>query len=144
MDPRELMLDDMNNGTALGCLFISYFILQIVQDIIYVYQDVPDNEKTGVRSMAVFFEEQMSLILSRLGQMCVALLALTGLLIDAGLVFYVFAVAGTGVWLWLTMWKVDLKDPVSCAWWVRYGGVFVGGIIALGLLGERMIRADRF
>jgi 4-hydroxybenzoate polyprenyltransferase len=109
----ELVLDDTNNGTALGCLFISYVLWQIVHDSICAHQDVLNDEKSGIGSMADRHREKINLILSRPGQMSAAILALTGFLIDAGLVYYVGAAAGTWVWLRFMMRKADLKDPIA-------------------------------
>ena len=145
VDPWDLMNDDAtNNGSALICLLLFCVVWQILHDFLFEQQDVRGEKRTKHTSMIVRQQEPTLVLLWTLGQIVVASPALTGLCMDAEWMYYVAEVGGTGAWLGMMLYKVDLKHRESCFWWSQVGAVAVGGAVALGLFGEYMCRCEGY
>lgn len=71
-----------------------------------------------------------------------ALLAITGVLVKLGPLYYVSAVGGSAASLAATIAMVDLADSRSCGWWFSWGFLFVGGDILSGLAAESIGRSS--
>ena len=121
-------------------LFTANILWTITYDTIYAHQDVKDDVKAGVKSMAVHFADSTKLLAYTLA------VAQTGLLIAAGwqaglsLIYFVVACGGSGIALGLMIGRVDLEEPASCAWFFYRGFWYVGGSIVMGLFGEYFAR----
>ena len=127
------------SSMALLAFGVSYVIWTVTYDTIYAFQDIRDDERAGIKAMTIRHEAHMKPLLFTLSVIQVALLVMTGVFIDATLVFFV-GVANTAILLLRMVWNVDLSDPKSCWWWFKYGSLLVGGSLTLSLHGEYLAR----
>lgn len=119
-----------------ACLYGSCVAWTVVYDMIYAYQDIRDDAKVGIKSIARAQEKNGKAFLSAVAAVQVALLAGAGAAIGAGPVFFVATCGGAASTLGYMIRKVDLKSVDDCWRWFRKGAWFTGGAISLGLLGE--------
>ena len=145
-DPVALWLGQGSQsgvGGALGCFYMANIAWTVIYDTIYAHQDVKDDAKAGVKSMAVRHLYNTKTLLSWLAVVQTSLLLATGMLAEMGSAYFVGS-CGAGVSLATMIWRVDLKRPSECMWWFKHGTWFVGGSITLGLVGEyfTMLRSD--
>jgi 4-hydroxybenzoate polyprenyltransferase len=134
-----LGVDLLSNIPALvsaACLYGSCVAWTIVYDMIYAYQDIRDDAKIGIKSIAQAQEANAKLFLSAVSALQVGLLAAAGMAIGAGPVFYAGTCGGAAATLGYMIWKVDLGNVKDCWAWFNIGAWFTGGAIALGLAGE--------
>ena len=134
-----LGVDVFSNTPALvsaACLYGSCVAWTVVYDMIYAYQDIRDDAKTGIKSVARAQEKNGKAFLSAVAAVQVALLAGAGAAVGAGPVFFVGACGGAASTLGYMIRKVDLKSVADCWRWFKKGAWFTGGAISLGLLGE--------
>ncbi|KAK5134247.1 hypothetical protein LTR08_006790 [Meristemomyces frigidus] len=138
-----LGIDLLSNTPALlsaACLYGSCVAWTIVYDMIYAYQDIRDDAKAGIKSIALAQEANAKAFLTTVSGLQVALLAGAGAASGAGPVFYVGTCGGAAATLGYMVWKVNLGDVVDCWAWFRRGAWFTGGAISLGLGGEYLVR----
>jgi len=122
-------------GGALGCFYVANLLWTIIYDTIYPHQDVVDDAKGGVKSIAVRHQKNTEVLILTLAVMQVSLLLATRILGDSGPLYYI-GTLGAGVSLARMIWRVDSKQPSECMWWFKNGAWFVGASITLGLLGQ--------
>ncbi|CAK1363373.1 unnamed protein product [Cercospora beticola] len=131
------VLSDPTALTAAACLYGSCVAWTIVYDMIYAYQDIRDDAKAGIKSIALAQEKNAKLFLSAVSAVQVGLLAGAGIAIGAGPVYFLGTVAGTAATSAYMIRKVDLNDVKDAAYWFFKGAwKWTGGIITLGLTGE--------
>lgn len=111
----------------------------IFYDTIYAQQDIKDDAKAGVKSMAVRFEGSTKLMLSSVAIGQISCLVAAGFLDGMGSSYFTLTCAGTAVALGTEIWLVDLTVPADCMWWFKSGCWFVGTAMASGVLGEYLI-----
>ena len=128
------------SAAAMACLYTATGTWTIVYEGTYSFQDLTDDLKAGVMSLAVGHHHHAKQLLSAFASLQVMLLAATGLLMGAGQSYYVGVCGGTAVSLTYMLWSVNLTVPEECWWWFRDGHWFAGGSIALGLLAEYLSR----
>ncbi|KAI0443014.1 prenyltransferase [Xylaria telfairii] len=116
------------------CLCLSSVLWTAIYDTIYAFQDVADDEKLGLKSMAVLFRQQAKIVLFVILGCLVSLLATYGHFYGMTGAYYLVGCGGCLSSLGLMIANVDLKNPQSCWWWFRYGFWFAGGSITGGLL----------
>ncbi|KAJ8070661.1 hypothetical protein OCU04_001032 [Sclerotinia nivalis] len=138
VDPLSMGLHSKLSG-ALLAFAISYVVWTVIYDTIYAYQDIQDDERAGIKAVSIKHKAHMKPLLFALSIIQVALLVMTGVLIDATLVLFV-GVASTAVLLLRMAWNVDLGDPRSCWWWFKYGSLLVGGSLTMSFQGEYLAR----
>ena len=119
-----------------GSLFVSIILWTISYDTIYAHQDIQDDVKAGVKSMAVRFAHSTKLLVLVLSILQVSLLISTGLLLNLSPMYFIGSCGGTAIALGSMIVRVDLSKPSSCAWWFHWGFWFVGGSMASGLFGH--------
>ena len=137
VDPTRLMLDgEIPTAAALFCFYLSSAAWTNVYETIYAHQDIQDDEKHGVKSMAVRLKGKVKFVLYLLAVLQVSLLACTGWLIGAGALYFAGSCLGVAVSLGVMIWKVDLRQPNECWWWFSNGTWFVGGSIVFGFLAQ--------
>lgn len=129
---------------AAGCLAASYIIWTIGSDLIYAHQDIQDDRKSGINSMAVHHEEKSKAILAGLGVTQVLLLAAMGLMMQASDVYFLGSCGCTLTALWATFGTVNLRDPQDCSKSFNRGAWLANGAVTTGILAEYMIRAQLF
>lgn len=124
------------------CLFLAIMVWVVIYDTIYAHQDVEDDVKAGIGSLAVRFRHSTKALLSQLLAVMVGVLVACGRISEMGAGYYVLAVGGALTSLGLMIIKVNLKDKASCWWWFGKGFWFAGGSITGGLLAEFLQRVD--
>lgn len=136
VDPISLVVEKATraNATGLFSLYLSCAVWTIIYETIYAHQDILDDEKQGVRSMAVRLKGKVRAVLSLLAVLQTTLLACTGWLINARPLYFAGSCFGVGVSLGVMIWKVDLKQPKECWWWFSNGTWLVGGSIVAGFV----------
>ena len=137
IEPINMVTGDAAAKTyALCCFYLSCALWTNIYETIYAHQDIQDDEKQGVRSMAIRLKGSAKSVLSLLAVSQVALLACSGWLSGAGLSYFTCALLGVATSLGTMIWKVNLREPSECWWWFSNGTWFVGGSIVVGFLAE--------
>ncbi|KAH9992267.1 UbiA-domain-containing protein [Xylariaceae sp. FL0662B] len=121
------------------CLFLACICWTVIYDIIYAHQDVKDDAKIGLKSLAVLLGEETKPALWLVLSGMMPLLIASGLYSGMGLLYYSFIVAGSFLSLSSMIAMVDLDDPANCWWWFRYGFWVTGGSICAGLVLEYVV-----
>lgn len=135
-DPISLAFDERKRviAAALCTLYLCCAICTIIYEIIYARQDVVDDEKQGVRSMAVRLKSRAKGVLSFLAILQTVLLACACWLMGTKLMELAGPCAGVSLSLGVITWKADLKQLDYCWWWFANGVWFVGRNIILAFL----------
>jgi len=123
---------------SIACIFLASILWTVIYDTIYAHQDLRDDLKVGVKSIAVLFRDQTKVLLWLVLGCMIALLCMAGLLEQMGWQYYIIAAGGSALSLGAMIAHVELKDSASCWWWFRYGFWLAGGSIGAGLLSEYM------
>jgi 4-hydroxybenzoate polyprenyltransferase len=135
-----LGVDLLSNTPALlsaACLYSSCVAWTMVYDMIYAYQDIKDDVKVGIKSIARAQEKNAKFFLTAVSAAQVALLAGAGLSIGAGPIYFIGTCGGAAATAAYMIWKVNLKDVKDCGYWFFKGAWrYTGGAITLGLVGE--------
>ncbi|CAD6588930.1 MAG: Para-hydroxybenzoate--polyprenyltransferase, mitochondrial precursor (PHB:polyprenyltransferase) [Alectoria sarmentosa] len=121
-------------------LFAANVLWTMIYDTIYAHQDIEDDVKAGVKSMAVRFADSIKLLVSFLAVVQVLLFAVAGWEAGFGLCYFVGTCVCTSIALAVKITRVNLEEPASCAWWFHHGFWFVGGSVVMGLSGEYLAR----
>ncbi|KAI7001871.1 hypothetical protein KC359_g25 [Hortaea werneckii] len=137
-----LGIDLLSNTPAMvsaACLYGSCVAWTMVYDMIYAYQDIRDDVKAGIKSIALAQEHNAKVFLTSVSALQVGLLAGAGAAIGAGPVFYAGVCGGAAGTLGYMIKTVNLQSVEDCWRWFRKGAWFTGGAISLGLGAEYMI-----
>ncbi|KAL4862871.1 hypothetical protein BDV12DRAFT_178292 [Aspergillus spectabilis] len=124
---------------SISCLFAASTLWTIIYDTIYAHQDIVDDKKAGIKSLAVLYGAQTKPLLWQLLVAKTALLVMCGRLGEMSVVYYLFAVLGSAASLGVMIWKVDLASNSSCWWWFGNGFWLAGGSIVGGLAMELVV-----
>ncbi len=124
---------------AVGCMIISVISWTALNDTIYAFQDLNDDLKAGVKSMAVRHNNHAKLLFGGLATAQILTLLLIGLVAKAAMYYYVGVLIVSGL-LSLVIKDVDLDDPKSCAWWFQTGCHLVGIATVCSFLSEYIVR----
>ena len=134
---------DMNDkSVGLAGLYAVYLVWTIIHDTVYAHQDVRDDAKAGIKSMAVRWLDWTKALLWSLAIVQVLLLWSIGMLMEAGIYYICFAVCGNLAVLPTMILQVNLGDPRDCFRWFQAGSLLIGGCVVAGLLGEYLVRLD--
>ncbi|KAH8590932.1 UbiA prenyltransferase family-domain-containing protein [Bisporella sp. PMI_857] len=112
--------------STLSLLFASVLWV-IIFDTIYAHQDVSDDIKVGVKSMAVMFNKRAKPLLWVLFTCMSCLLVSSGYYGGTGPCYYTLSVGGSIASVGLMIFNVDLEDPASCWKWFS-SGFWVTGV----------------
>lgn len=137
MDPLQLTQREVI--AALGCLYASNVVNPIIYDAVYAHQDLKDDLKVGVKSVAVAWQDYTKPVLCLLSTIEVILLGAAGYLIRMGPLYFSIAVFGTAAVLCTMIWKVNLEIPNSCWLWFERTILLTGATISGGLLAEYLV-----
>lgn len=118
------------------CLFFASILWTVIYDTIYAHQDLKDDLKAGIKSLAVLYQDRTKPLLWCLLSIMASLLVVCGMLRGMGVAYYTLTVGGSSMALGLMILKVELRSSESCWWWFRNGFWFAGGAIVVGLLAE--------
>ncbi|KAK3935417.1 UbiA prenyltransferase family-domain-containing protein [Diplogelasinospora grovesii] len=130
----------LNVDTSATSLLLACILWTAIYDTIYAHQDVKDDTKLGLKSMAVLFRERTKPVLWGLLFCMLGCLVVVGVNSKMGLPYFVISLAGCGMSLGAMIRNVELKDSASCWWWFRYGFWLAGSSMAGGLLSEYIMR----
>ncbi len=119
-----------------GCLYTSAIFWTILYDTVYALQDVKDDPKAGVKSIAVRHEHHVKAVLAVVALAQVFSLVTTGFFAALGPFYFVGTCCGTIVTLGIMVRRLDVESPANCLWWFKYGCWITGGTISSGLIGE--------
>ena len=126
---------------AMGCLYLSNVVNAIIYDAVYAHQDLKDDIKAGVKSVAVAWQSRTKPILCFLSAIEVALLGASGYFFDMGILYFASAVAGTATVLGGMIWTVRLDIPEDCWKWFKWSIWLTGTTLSGGLLAEYLTLA---
>lgn len=138
-----LGIDLVSNQTALisaACLYASNVAWTVLYDMIYAHQDIKDDVKAGIKSIALKHEKETKAVLSGLAVVQLGFLSAMGVTAGLGPAFFAGSVGGAAITLATMIKRVNLKDPKDCWWWFLKGAWFTGGAISLGLAGEYLVK----
>ncbi|PYI03352.1 UbiA prenyltransferase [Aspergillus sclerotiicarbonarius CBS 121057] len=133
-------LRDINRTAATLALGAAEVLWTMIYDTIYAHQDLQDDVRAGVKSMAVRFRHSTKQLCAFLGVLQVVLLALAGVWTQMPPVYFVVGVAGSAVALVVMIVSVDLAVPASCARWFQLGFCYVGGCMNGGFLAAYLVK----
>lgn len=122
------------------CLYFAGNLWTIIFDTIYAHQDIKDDIKAGVKSLAVRLGDKTKLGCAVLSAIQIGLLIICGYLCDLDWPFYLLSCGGTALSLTAMLSIVDLSKPSSCAWWFGPGSRLVGASVVSGLLSHYTLR----
>lgn len=125
---------------AIWCLFAATGTWCIVYEGIYSFQDLRDDLKAGIWSLAVGHRHHAKQFLGTAAAVMVTFLGLVGWLTEAGPIYFLGACVGTALSLGYMVWSVDLETPQDCWWWFYNGHWYVGASVGGGMLGEYLRR----
>ncbi|TAQ90977.1 hypothetical protein B7494_g698 [Chlorociboria aeruginascens] len=117
-------------------LYAACALWTITFDTIYAHQDIQDDIKAGVKSLAVLLGDNTKFACALLSIIQVALLYVTGVYSKFSEVYFLGTVVGTALSLTSMLVLVDLKSPASCAWWFGPGSRLVAFTTTAGLAAE--------
>ena len=122
------------------CLYGAGILWTVTFDTVYAHQDINDDKKAGVKSLAVRLGNHSKQVLGALSCLQVVLLLIAGFHSSLSPIYYVLSCGGAGISLFGMILLARLDSPASCAWWFGPGSRFVGTSVTLGLLGEYLRR----
>jgi 4-hydroxybenzoate polyprenyltransferase len=105
--------------TAMICFYLTNTCWNVVYDTVYAQQDVEDDAKAGVKSMAVRFRNYPKALLWFVASLQVVFLSFTGALQDLSSYYFAFACGGYATSLGYMLLTIDLGKPDECAWWFK-------------------------
>ncbi|CAD6593168.1 MAG: hypothetical protein ASARMPRED_007096 [Alectoria sarmentosa] len=118
------------------CLFLASIIWTMIYDTIYAHQDLKDDLKAGIKSLAVLYRDRTKVLLWQLLALMTILLIVCGWLSKMSVMYYVIVVGGEMISLGSMIARVELTSAESCWWWFGNGFWLTGGSIGGGLLVE--------
>ncbi|KAI1147616.1 UbiA prenyltransferase family-domain-containing protein [Nemania diffusa] len=124
------------NIQAMIAFYLANACWTVVYDTVYAQQDVEDDLKAGVRSIAVKFRGRTRALLWGVSSIVVAMLLASGSLQNFGYGYITVTCGGTMTSLSYMLSTIDFTAPTECAWWFRNGTWFVGSSISGGLILE--------
>lgn len=125
-------------------LFTANILWTMIYDTVYAHQDIRDDIKAGVKSMAIRFADSTKQLAAILAIIQVTLLFVAGRQTGLSPIYFIGTCGGTAVALGSMIVEVDLKEPSSCAWFFHRGFWYVGGSIVMGFAAEYTARLYDF
>lgn len=138
-----LGIDLLSNTPALvsaACLYSSCVAWTLIYDMIYAHQDIRDDVKAGIKSIALAHENNAKAVMNAIAAVQVSLLAGAGFAIGASPVFYLAVCGGAASTLTHMIQVVDLSNVKDCWAWFKRGALLTGGVISAGLGLEYLIQ----
>lgn len=121
------------------CLLGASILWVMLFDTIYAHQDLADDLKVGVKSLAVLFNGYAKPLLWTLFGGMSVLLYLSGVYGGMGLLYFLITVGGCVSSVGAMVAMVDLGDPKSCWDWFSKGFWLTGASITAGLLANYIL-----
>lgn len=136
LNPDWLFYDDPVSRRAMVCLYLSNVVNAMIYDTVYAHQDLEDDLKAGVMTMAIACRGRSKEVLSFLAVVEVILLSYIGTLLEFSMRYWCLAVGGTIVVLETMLTTVQLKDPQCCWKWFKWSIMLTGSALCAGLVSE--------
>lgn len=121
---------------SMCALYASLVAWTVIYDTVYAWQDIRDDAKAGVKSMALRFQHWTRPLLWVCAMIQVSLLVVAGVLAEMGACFLIVACGGTMLSLGTMLQKVKLEEPANCIWWFTNSCWHVGIPVSSGLMLE--------
>jgi 4-hydroxybenzoate polyprenyltransferase len=121
------------------CLIIANTLWTMIYDTIYAHQDLKDDLKAGIKSLAVLYRDRTKTLLWQLLVLMAGFLVAAGWLSGTSMLFHVIAVGGSLASLGVMIQRVELERTESCWWWFGNGFWYAGGAMAAGLAAEYVV-----
>jgi 4-hydroxybenzoate polyprenyltransferase len=141
---------------GLAALFFSQILCVVTYDTIYGFQDVRDDRKSKLKSMAVLLGKSAKTFLTGLAIVNFCLLSYAAVAIHPsrflnmdggsfpavlGIIkeswnYWIFSVLGSCMGWFYVLLNVDLNDPKSCGFWFQQAVVWPGNSILIGLVAQ--------
>ena len=134
------IMDAGAERAGLASLYLVCVVWTVIFDTVYAHQDVRDDKKAGIKSMAVLWLQWSKALLWVLSFAQIGILWSIGIWMEAGGWYHGVAVGGNVAVLLSMVIKLDLDDPLDCPRWFQNGCLLVGVAIAGGLWGEYFAR----
>ncbi|KAK2603999.1 hypothetical protein QQS21_003835 [Conoideocrella luteorostrata] len=125
--------------TSTVCLLLGSVLWVILFDIIYAHQDLADDMKVGVKSLAVLINGYAKPFLWTLVMVMTLLLYYSGVYGEMGPLYFLITVGGCASSVGAMVALVDLKDPASCWMWFANGFWLTGTSIVAGLVANYVV-----
>jgi len=138
-----LGIDLLANTPALvsaACLYGSCIAWTLIYDMIYAYQDIRDDAKVGIKSIALAQQANAKAFLNAVSAVQVGLLVAAGYSVGVGPVYYFLTCGGAAATLEYMIREVKLESVEDCAEWFRKGAWVTGGAITFGLVMEYLVQ----
>ncbi|KAL9621838.1 MAG: hypothetical protein Q9160_003811 [Pyrenula sp. 1 TL-2023] len=119
--------------SVVGSMYLANVINTMIFDAVYAHQDLKDDLKAGVKSVAVAWQGQAKTVLGFLAMIEVGLLELAGVRAGFGWSYTIVTVMGTALVLGTMLRRVDLENPSSCSWWFTHLIWYTGASLIVGL-----------
>jgi len=121
---------------GLTCMFLAECIHENILEMIYAHQDLKDDLKAGISSMAIRFINGPKHALAVFAVMELTFRVATGTLMGFGIWYYAVSCVGSAIVnVWMLV-SVNLADASQCWWWFQAGGMMIGCILSLGSLSQ--------
>ncbi len=101
-------------------------------DTIYAFQDINDDVKIGVKSLAMIVKDKAFVFLWSVYQISLVLLVLAGIGAKMGIAYYIL-LAIAGYQLYWQVATLEIEDPQDCGYKFR-SNIIAGALITLGAL----------
>ncbi|KAJ0120806.1 hypothetical protein J7T55_015541 [Diaporthe amygdali] len=133
----EVLHGDTEKAWALSISIGAFYIAQacwtVIYDTVYAQQDVEDDAKAGVRSIAIRFRGRAKTLLWSLSMVKVVLLVVSGFAAGFGVEYMAVACGGVLASLVYMLVTINLHSSADCAWWFKNGCWFVAASVVGGL-----------
>ncbi|KAK1824390.1 Para-hydroxybenzoate--polyprenyltransferase, mitochondrial precursor (PHB:polyprenyltransferase) [Friedmanniomyces endolithicus] len=134
------LLADTPALISAACLYGSCIAWTLVYDMIYAYQDIRDDPKAGIKSIALAQQANAKTFLMVASAVQVGLLVGAGAWLGVGPVYYFLTCGGAAATLDYMIREVNLESVEDCAEWFRKGAWITGGAISVGLFVEYLVQ----
>jgi len=124
---------------GMACLYLSNVANTVVYDTVYAHQDLKDDLKAGVMSMAVAVQGCAKPVLFLLATAEVVLLAIAGYCLQLTAGYFILGAYGTAVLLGYMLLSVRLDVPEDCWKWFKLSIYLSGMTLSGGLLSDYLL-----
>ncbi|MEO0348254.1 MAG: 4-hydroxybenzoate octaprenyltransferase, partial [Pseudomonadota bacterium] len=107
----------------------------LLYDTVYAYQDVDDDRKVGVKSLALLLGQKGKLYLEQLAKFVMILFVLVGLIDGLSTAYYI-GLAFAAAHMWWELSKINLDKPEKCMKFFKANSSF-GLLVTLALIAEK-------
>ncbi|KAG4034835.1 hypothetical protein MFRU_002g01850 [Monilinia fructicola] len=146
IDILQLLLSSQESkATIIGALllFFYYTIWTVIFETVYAFQDLPDDTKAGIHSMAVRHQFHIRELLGVLGVVQVTVLLGLGRELGAGSWYsYIGPPLFNIAMLFRLITTIDFGSPEQCRWWFGHGPLMAGNVMVASLCIEYLGRID--